>query len=292
MDENRKQISINLSTLILIIAAVVFLVMSIVYIIVILFTPPSEEEKDEIKLPSMTIDQNTAEVNEDYQEFLNQLGNLINDGMAKDNVAKEDDSTNVTRNTVEDIDFENYTYTNTITNQAVADKRQKEAETVITKYVEEYVFYEDNNVGTFGQILSDLGIVTEDYINNLYEDNISTPADQVVKTEAKYEDFKAKMLEMVTQNYFNEYFSNYQNIGGYVGIDMGAGEYVPYAFISIDQCLSYDDNTNLYIYEVTLCDGESYLQYENEEIDLEDCLFQIEVVLREVNGKMVIDDMR
>ena len=97
------------------------------------------------------------------------------------------------------------------------EKIKKEAFDISKKYIENYYRYENNNVGTFPSILVDLELDTEENISKLQDNNMYTIGNY--KSNVRYEDFKASMLYMVTESYFNEYYSYYTNEDGYVTVN-------------------------------------------------------------------------
>lgn len=157
-------------------------------------------------------------------------------------------------------------------------------------YIKEYEYFENNNIGTFPDILIKLDLETEDNLKKLLENNFNTNGN--FRTNVKYEDFKDKMLQMITEDYFNEKFSNYTNIDGYVSVNNGAGGYIPLELEDIE-CIFYDNNTNTYIYNAKVKDMEMYEHYRTEQskITLEECYLYYEITLKKVDNNIVIDDM-
>lgn len=74
-------------------------------------------------------------------------------------------------------------------------------------------------------ILVELGLETEENIKSLTSgiNNNTT----YIKSNTKYEEFKEKLLQYVTENYFVEKFSQYKNIDGYVGFCNCTGGTIP-----------------------------------------------------------------
>lgn len=161
---------------------------------------------------------------------------------------------------------------------------------LLSTYIKEYEYFENNKVGTFPDILRKLNLETEENLKKLVEDNFH--ADGNFKTNVKYEEFKNAMLKMITEKYFNEKFSNYTNIDGYVSVNNGAGEYFALELEDLE-CIFYDDNTNTYIYNVKVKDMEVYDHYQTDSsfITLEECYMYFEITLKKVNDHIVIDDI-
>lgn len=177
-------------------------------------------------------------------------------------------------------------YINTITDPGVAKTTEDEAKALLTKYIGKYSRFENNNVGVFPELLILLGLETEDNINLLM--NSSNAIYSKITTNVKYDDFKREMLKMMTEDYFNEVFSNYENDNGYVVVDNGAGGYAPLEFSDL-KCISYDDDTLTYVYDVKVKDVEVYDSLVDGES--EDAFFDVTVTLVRVDDLLVIDNI-
>ena len=169
------------------------------------------------------------------------------------------------------------------------EKIKKEAFDISKKYIENYYRYENNNVGTFPSILVDLGLDTEENISKLQDNNMYTIGNY--KSNVRYEDFKASMLYMVTESYFNEYYSYYTNEDGYVTVNNGAGSYIPLEVLSLES-ITYDSIFKTYDCEIKIKDVELFEHAENgEQISEDEIYFLAEVSLKYVNGVLVIDSL-
>lgn len=169
------------------------------------------------------------------------------------------------------------------------EKIKKEAFDISKKYIENYYRYENNNVGTFPSILVDLELDTEENISKLQDNNMYTIGNY--KSNVRYEDFKASMLYMVTESYFNEYYSYYTNEDGYVTVNNGAGSYIPLEVLSLES-ITYDSIFKTYDCEIKIKDVELFEHAENgEQISEDDIYFLAEVSLKYVNGVLVIDSL-
>ena len=111
------------------------------------------------------------------------------------------------------------------------------------------------------------------------------------KSNVRYEDFKASMLYMVTESYFNEYYSYYTNEDGYVTVNNGAGSYIPLEVLSLES-ITYDSIFKTYDCEIKIKDVELFEHAENgEQISEDEIYFLAEVSLKYVNGVLVIDSL-
>lgn len=169
------------------------------------------------------------------------------------------------------------------------EKIKKEAFDISKKYIENYYRYENNNVGTFPSILVDLELDTEENISKLQDNNMYTIGNY--KSNVRYEDFKASMLYMVTESYFNDYYSYYTNEDGYVTVNNGAGSYIPLEVMSLES-ITYDSIFKTYDCEIKIKDVELFEHAENgEQISEDEIYFLAEVSLKYVNGVLVIDSL-
>lgn len=215
----------------------------------------------------------------------NNFNEILNTENEISNIEKETANTeNETSNLPNEV-------TATTTTIEVDEEINNSVRKLLATYISEYIFFENSNIGTFPDILRKLNLETENNLKTLLEDNIYTSGN--FKTNVKYEDFKYEMLQMMTEKYFNENFSNYTNIDGYVSVNNGAGSYIATELDDIE-CIFYDDNTNTYIYNAKIKDMEVYDHYltEDSQITLEECYFYYEVTLKEVNNNIVIDDIK
>ena len=169
------------------------------------------------------------------------------------------------------------------------EKIKKEALDISKKYIENYYRYENNNIGTFPSILVDLGLDTEENISKLQDNNMYAIGNY--KSNVRYEDFKASMLYMVTESYFNDYYSYYTNEDGYVTVNNGAGSYIPLEVMSLES-ITYDSIFKTYDCEIKIKDVELFEHAENgEQISEDEIYFLAEVSLKYVNGVLVIDSL-
>jgi len=167
----------------------------------------------------------------------------------------------------------------------------KNAEKMAKKTLNEYIKisdYENSNIGPMPYILVELGLETEENINLLTSGVNDTTT--YIKTTTKYEDFKEKLLQYVTENYFLEKFSQYKNIDGYVGFCNCASGTIP---IEVEKITLKSVNEKQYTFNVVFKDMEVYEHYLNpqdgENISKDDYLFNVEMCFKSVNNKLVID---
>lgn len=151
--------------------------------------------------------------------------------------------------------------------------------------------YENSNIGPMPYILVELGLETEENINLLTSGIYD--ATTYIKSNTKYKDFKEKLLQYVTENYFLEKFSQYKNIDGYVGFCNCACGTIPVEVEKITLC---SVNGIVYTFNVVFKDMELYDHYLNPEdgddITEDDYLFNMEISFEYVNNKLVISQWK
>lgn len=168
--------------------------------------------------------------------------------------------------------------------------QDENAEKMAKKILNEYTKlsnYENSNIGPMPYILVELGLETEENINLLtLEINDTT---KYIKSNTKYEDFKERLLQYVTENYFVENFSQYKNIDGYVGFCNSAGGTIP---VEVERITLSSVNGTVYTFNVVFKDMEVYDHYLNpedgESITEDDYLFNTDICFEYVNNKLVI----
>lgn len=168
--------------------------------------------------------------------------------------------------------------------------QNEDAEEMAKKILNEYSKlsnYENNNVGPMPYILVELGLETEGNINLLTSETDNTTV--YIKSNTKYEEFKEKLLQYVTEDYFLKNFSQYKNIDGYVGFCNCAAGTIP---VEVENITLSSINGNLYSFDVVFKDMEVYEHYLNpedgENITEDDYLFNTEICFEYVNNKLVI----
>ena len=121
---------------------------------------------------------------------------------------ESDDQTN------NESDVNNKQNSNTETNETYSNAEIKES-------FENYLKLRESMSGTNGYALVKMGLM------NAEDDKMSS--EKYTKTNVKYDDFKSKMLEYMTEEWFNERFSNiYVNQDGYVAYLSGGMTGVEY----------------------------------------------------------------
>ena len=168
--------------------------------------------------------------------------------------------------------------------------KTKNAEKMAKNTLNEYIKlsdYEDSNIGPMPYILVELGLENEENINLLTSEINDTTT--YIKSNTKYEDFKEKLLQFVTENYFLEKFSQYQNIDGYVGFCNCACGIIP---IEIERITLKSNKGTRYNFNVVFKDMEVYEHYlnpeEGENISEDDYLFNVEMEFEYIKDKLVI----
>lgn len=181
-----------------------------------------------------------------------------------------------------------YIYKMTIGNEnmIVNEEIEKMAEKILNEYTK-LSDYENSNIGPMPYILVELGLDTEENINLLTSGINDTTT--YIKSNTKYKDFKEKLLQYVTENYFLENFSQYKNIDGYVSFCNCAAGRIP---IEVEKATLSSVNGTLYTFSVVFKDLEVYDHYLNpenrENITEDDFLFNVEVCFEYVNNKLLI----
>ena len=173
----------------------------------------------------------------------------------------------------EKMDFVNY-------NKIIMDTYNK------YKEVEDY---QNSSIGPMPNILVKLGLATEKQIDKEIDDSKVQDASKYIKSNVKYEDFKEKMLEMMTEEYFDAYYSDYKDMDGFVGYCNCAGGVIPTTILGV---LSggIDDNEKTFTFNLLERDDELYSHFEDGEIEDEaECYFikTIKAVLSE-NGNLLL----
>lgn len=160
------------------------------------------------------------------------------------------------------------------------------ATTVLSKYVALSNF-ETNGVGPMPYLLAELGLDTKDNLDNQCLKNAGK--DAYIKSNVTYDDFKSKMLEYVTEEYFNHNFSGYINVDGNVGYKYIAMGIIP---ISVNKVELFGYNDNEYIFTVTFRDDEMYDHFTQKLDDTkeEDCYFKRKISLTYENDKLLVSE--
>lgn len=151
--------------------------------------------------------------------------------------------------------------------------------------------YENSRIGPMNGILIELGLSSRKELDKIIEASGLDYADtkSYIKSNVKYDLFKERMLQYVTEKLFEEKYSQYKNIDGYVGFCNCAGGSDPLEYCSA--ILSSEISKNDYTFQVLMKDvilydnykaGDSYLK-EN------DCYYIKFVKTKYENGKIKID---
>lgn len=172
--------------------------------------------------------------------------------------------------------------------------KDKYAERMAKETLEKYIElsdFENSAIGPMPNILVELGLENQENIN-LLTDGIYD-ASTYIKSNTKYEEFKDKLLEYMTENYFMENFSQYKNIDGYVGFCNCAGGTI---LTEIEKITLKSIDGTTYNFNVVFKDIEMYEHYLNpaggENITEDDYLFDIQISFKYINNKLVIDQWK
>ena len=151
--------------------------------------------------------------------------------------------------------------------------------------------YRDYSSNAMPFILDELGFITRDELSDLFESEDPVEG-SYYKTPVKYDEFKSKMLEIVTEDYFNTFYSGYKNIDGYVGVtNIGIG-IIP---VDIDSIISIENlNNNEFLCKVKIVDLEMFDHYKNpidgETVSEEECYFTWYVIMEKIDDRLLVSD--
>lgn len=207
------------------------------------------------------------------------------------------------KNTTENTITENTITEETITEETVIENTvqeitnsntsniltEKESETLAKKTLEKYLLnnltaYENSNIGPMPYILVILGLETEENINQLCTNNYDSSS--YIRSNTKYNDFKSALLEYVSEEYFNENFSQYTNINDNVAFCNCAGGFIPFELHEINFKSQEND---IYTFDVILIDLEIY----NHAINPDEAEYYTEsdyLIEREISFKQISND--
>ena len=168
------------------------------------------------------------------------------------------------------------------------DEAKKLAGSSIKKYCN-VAGFEDSDIKGMPVILEKLGFISRDEISDGIDTSKGTPYGRYYKTSVKYEAFKEKMLEMMTEEYFENNFSGYIDIEGYVGVVLEGIGMEPVDFESVES-IEYIGN-NKYICKAKMKDVALFdYGYTEDELSDEELYFSWSVELEKVNDKLLISD--
>lgn len=196
---------------------------------------------------------------------------------------------NTTENTITKETVIENTVKENITSDTSNVLTEKESETLAKKTLEKYLLnnltaYENSNIGPMPYILVILGLETEENINQLCTNNYDSSS--YIRSNTKYNDFKSALLEYVSEEYFNENFSQYTNINDNVAFCNCAGGFIPFELHEINFKSQEND---IYTFDVILIDLEIY----NHAIDPDEAEYYTEsdyLIEREISFKQISND--
>ena len=117
--------------------------------------------------------------------------------------------------------------------------------------------------------------------------------DGYYKTEVKYDDFKSKMLEYVSSDYFENNYKGYHNIDGYVGV-VNTGIGIPLCHLENIESVEYQGNGE-YLCKAIIRDEEVYDHYlnpdEGDTISENDCYFNWKAILKRNGDRLVLEKL-
>ncbi len=164
---------------------------------------------------------------------------------------------------------------------------EKIAREKIDKYLMLRLYNNDSNVlgGTAG-ILKELNLETEENLNKL-----SFSENECIKTDVKYDVFKKAMLEYISPKLFEEKYSIYKNLDGYVGVFNGAGGFLIETVQNVEVVSVNEYECE---FKTTLRDEELYEHYLTNDgyIEESECFRNINVVCKYINNNLVISEIK
>ncbi len=205
----------------------------------------------------------------------------INNNLEKNSITSSELSlsNNEINSEVEKTDIE---HTDTLDN----DEAKRLAGDSIKKY-SNICGFEDGDIKGMPVILEKLGFTTRDEIQKIFDS--SEPVNDYYKTNVKYDVFKEMMLDMMTEEYFNNHFSGYINMDGYVGVVIYGIGMEPIGFDSIETIECIENNKykcKAKMKDIALFD----YGYKEEELSDDELYFYWDVELEKVNNKLLISN--
>ena len=159
------------------------------------------------------------------------------------------------------------------------------AKNKISKYLKLSV-YERNNIGPMPNILSELELESIKNLEKLCE-NSNNPS-EYIKSNVKYDIFKEALIEYVTEEYFDTYYSQYKNMDGYVGFCNCAGSFIE---VEVEDIKLVSKTEEECVFDVTFKDVELYTHYLNgENISKDEYLFNDNIKMKIINKELFISD--
>lgn len=159
------------------------------------------------------------------------------------------------------------------------------AQNKISKYLKLSI-YERSNVGPMPNLLAELGLDTIKNLEELCEK--SNNSSEYIKSNTKYSVFKEALLEYVTEEYFDTYYSQYKNMDGYVGFCNCAGSFIE---VEVENIKLVSKTEEECVFDVIFKDVELYTHYLNDEnISKNEYLFNDNIKMKIINKELFISD--
>lgn len=153
--------------------------------------------------------------------------------------------------------------------------------------------YTNSSIGPVPGLLSELGLVEGEELNQWIESKGVFDPKEYIETMVKYEDFKAEMLCLMTEEYFQKHFSDYKEMNGYVGV-CNSGGGVP--VFEVEKCDEIKRVSDTYVCKMIIKDVEIFEHFlsgeDSEFIEYQDCFIGQIVDFQKVNENMVVDKVR
>lgn len=162
----------------------------------------------------------------------------------------------------------------------------------LSYYIKEIWDFENSNIGPMPTILVKLNLSTHEEVESIISDSNVNDTTTYIKSNVSYQDFKNALLKYVSEDYFNNNFSDYKNIDGYVAFCNTAAGFPKSEYKSMKLIETIEDKK---IYEVTMLDVHEYDVFiSNPPVETakeEDCYFKEKITFLLENNRYVIDDM-
>lgn len=139
--------------------------------------------------------------------------------------------------------------------------------------IEEYeklIPYQESNIGAMPYLLAELDLTTREELDKLVDGTFDT--ETYIKTNVSYDDFRLAMLNYMTGELFDDKYSHYKDIDGYVGVQNVAAGFM---LTSVQKIELISNDKNEYTFKVIIRDDEIYEHYLNgEDFEESDYLFE------------------
>lgn len=153
--------------------------------------------------------------------------------------------------------------------------------------------YVDSSVGPMPSLLTVLGLIENEELEKVITNSNAQDASTYIDSTVNYNTFKNEMLTYMTEDYFEQYFSDYKNMDGNVGVcNCAAG--IP--VFEVAECREIKLTNDVYACKMIMKDTEMYEHFlvegESEQLTYQSCFVGQIVNFKKVNDRMVVDHVR